>query len=105
MTTQGLTMSRRLYAIAALVLAAVIFVAVNIAADAGLTNAKIDLTQNGQFTLAQGTKNIIAHVQEPITLKFYYSKKVAAEYAQIDAYARRVRDLLQEYAARSGGKI
>jgi ABC-type uncharacterized transport system involved in gliding motility auxiliary subunit len=97
--------SRRLYAIAAIVLAAVIFVAVNIAADAGLTHAQIDLTQNGQFTLAQGTKNIIAHVQEPITLKFFYSKKVAADYAQIDAYAKRVRDLLQEYAARSGGKI
>jgi ABC-type uncharacterized transport system involved in gliding motility auxiliary subunit len=97
--------SRRLYAIAAIVLAAVIFVAVNIAADAGLTGAQIDLTENGQFTLAKGTKNIIAHVQEPVTLKFFYSKKVAADYAQIDAYARRVRDLLQEYAARSGGKI
>src|ERR1700744_184506 len=97
--------SRRLYAISAIVLAAVIFVAVNIAADAGLTHAQIDVTENGQFTLAQGTKNIIAHVQEPITLKFFYSKKVAADYAQIDAYAKRVRDLLEEYAARSGGKI
>jgi ABC-type uncharacterized transport system involved in gliding motility auxiliary subunit len=97
--------SRRLYAIAAIVLAAVIFVAVNIAANSGLTNARIDLTQNGQFTLAQGTKNIIAKVQEPITLKLFYSKKVAADYAQIDAYAKRVRDLLEEYAARSGGKI
>jgi len=97
--------SRRLYAVAAIVLAAVIFVAVNMAADAGLTNARIDLTDNGQFTLARGTKNIIAHVREPITLKFFYSKKVAADYAQIDAYAERVRDLLEEYAARSGGKI
>ena len=47
--------SRRVYAIAAIVLAAVIFVAVNMAADAGLTSAQIDLTQNGQFTLAKGT--------------------------------------------------
>jgi ABC-type uncharacterized transport system involved in gliding motility auxiliary subunit len=97
--------SRRVYAIAAIVLAAVIFVAINIAADAGLTDAQIDLTQNGQFTLAQGTKNIIARVQEPVTLKFFYSRKVAADYAQIDAYAKRVRDLLEEYAARSHGKI
>ena len=97
--------SRRLYAIAAIVLAAIIFVAVNIAADTGLTSTRLDLTQNGQFTLAQGTKNIIAKVQEPITLKFFYSKKVAADYAQIDAYAKRVRDLLEEYAARSHGKI
>jgi ABC-type uncharacterized transport system involved in gliding motility auxiliary subunit len=98
-------MSRRLYAIAAIVLAAIIFVGINIAADAGLTDARLDLTQNGQFTLAQGTKNIIRHLQEPITLKFFYSKKVAADYAQIDAYAKRVRDLLEEYAAQSGGKV
>ena len=104
MTPQN-RLSRRLHAIAAIVLAAVIFVAINIAADAGLTDERLDLTQNGQFTLAQGTKNIIAKIREPVTLKFFYSKKVAADYAQIDAYAKRVRDLLQEYAARSDGKI
>ena len=97
--------SRRVYAITAIVLAAVIFVAINIAANTGLTAAKLDLTQNGQFTLSDGTKHIIANLQEPVTLRFFYSKKVAADYAQIDAYAKRVRDLLEEYAARSDGKI
>ena len=96
---------RRLYAVAALVLAAVIFVAVNIAANAWITTAKLDLTENGQFTLADGTRNILAKIPEPITLKFYYSKKVAADYAQTQAYATRVHDLLAEYAALSGGKI
>ncbi|HEY8949577.1 MAG TPA: Gldg family protein [Rhizomicrobium sp.] len=97
--------SRRVYAIAAFVLAVVIFVAINIAANTGLTDTKLDLTENGQFTLAQGTKHIIADLKEPVTLRLFYSKKVAADYAQIDAYARRVRDMLQEYAARSDGKI
>jgi ABC-type uncharacterized transport system involved in gliding motility auxiliary subunit len=97
--------SRRAYAIAAVILAAVIFVAVNIAANTGLTDSKLDLTENGQFTLSQGTKHIIAQLREPITLRFFYSKKTASDYAQIDAYARRVRDMLQEYAARSDGKI
>lgn len=97
--------SRRLYAIAALALATVIFVAINIAADTAITTAKLDLTQNGQFTLAEGTRNIIAKIPEPITLKFYYSKKVAADYAQTAAYAKRVHDLLEEYASLSGGKI
>ncbi|HSM95667.1 MAG TPA: GldG family protein, partial [Rhizomicrobium sp.] len=97
--------SRRVYAIAAILLAAVIFVAINIAANTGLTSAKLDLTQNGQFTLSDGTRHIIAGLQEPVTLRFFYSKKVAADYAQIDAYAHRVRDLLEEYAARSNGKI
>src|ERR1051325_2696746 len=98
-------MSRHLYALIAIVLAAVIFVALNIAADATFTTARIDLTENGQYTLAEGTKNIIAKVQEPVTLKFFFSKKAATDYAQINAYASRVRDLLHEYAALSGGKI
>ncbi len=97
--------SRRLYAIAAMTLAAIIFVTANIAADATLTNARLDLTANGRFTLADGTKHIIANLREPVTLKFFFSKKVATDYAQINAYAGRVRDLLQAYAARSHGKI
>ncbi|MGB8364705.1 MAG: GldG family protein [Rhizomicrobium sp.] len=98
-------LSRRLYAIVAISLAAVIFVALNIAADTTLTTSRLDLTQTGVYTLAAGTKHSIANLQEPITLKFFYSKKVAAGYAQINTYAERVRDLLKEYAARSHGKI
>ncbi|MEJ1970673.1 MAG: Gldg family protein [Rhizomicrobium sp.] len=97
--------SRRVYAVTALALAIVVFVCVNIAANAWFTTAKLDLTQNGQFTLAQGTRNIIAKIPEPITLTFFYSKKVAADYAQTRAYAERVHDLLAEYAALSHGKI
>ncbi|HEY4125566.1 MAG TPA: Gldg family protein [Rhizomicrobium sp.] len=99
------TLSRRAYALTAIVFAAIIFVALNIALDASVTTARIDLTENGVFTLSHGTKSTIAKLQEPITLKFFYSKKVASDYAQIQAYANRVRDLLHNYAAISGGKI
>jgi gliding motility-associatede transport system auxiliary component len=98
-------LSRRVYALSAIVLAAIIFVAINIAADAGLTTAKLDLTQNGQFTLAQGTRNIVANLKEPVTLKFFYSKDAAADDAQTAAYAKRVRDLLGQYQSISHGKI
>ena len=98
-------LSRRTYAIVALSLAVLLFVAINIAADSLITTARLDLTQTGQFTLADGTRKIIAKIPEPITLKFYYSKKVAADYAQTAAYAKRVRDLLEEYASLSHGKI
>ncbi len=98
-------LSRRIYAVSALVLAAILFVAINIAAYTFITTAQIDLTETGQFTLADGTRNIIAKIPEPITLKFYYSKKVAADYAQTSAYAKRVHDLLAEYVALSHGKL
>ncbi len=97
--------SRRLYALSALVLAVAIFVCVNIAANLGITTSRIDLTETGQFTLSDGTRYIIAKLPEPITLKFYYSKSTAAQFAPVQAYATRVHDLLQEYAALSGGKI
>jgi ABC-type uncharacterized transport system involved in gliding motility auxiliary subunit len=99
------TTSRRFYALALIVLAVVIYAALNIALDASVTNAKIDLTENGLFTLSRGTRSTIEKLQEPITLKFFYSKKVASDYAQIQAYANRVRDLLHNYAAISDGKI
>jgi ABC-type uncharacterized transport system involved in gliding motility auxiliary subunit len=98
-------LSRRFYAVAAIVLAAAVFVGMNVALDASVTGARLDLTGNGRFTLSQGTRNIIAGLSEPVTLKFYFSKQAASEYAQTRAYAGRVRDLLNEYALRSNGKI
>lgn len=99
------SLPRRIYALTAIALAAVIFVALNIATDSTLTTSRIDLTETGVYTLSPGTKHIIANLQEPITLKFFYSKKIASGYAQIDTYAKRVRDLLEDYAARAHGKI
>ncbi len=98
-------LSRRLYALGAISLVAIIFVALNIAADATFTTSRLDLTQNRLYTLSPGTIHTLDQLVEPITLKFYYSKKVAAQYAQINAYAGRVRDLLGEYAANSHGRI
>ncbi len=44
-------------------------------------------------------------LEEPVTLRFYFSREPASGYASLVAYASRVRDLLQEYAALSGGRI
>ena len=97
--------SRRLFALITLTLAGVTFFSVNIAADVMLTATHLDLTENGIFTLSNGTRETIASLKEPITLKYFYSKKVAAGYVQISTYAERVRDLLEQYAALSHGKI
>ena len=96
---------RRTYAFSALALAAILFVSVNIFADNFFTNARLDLTQNRQFTLNKGTRNILAKLQEPVTLKFYYSRTAGARYASTAAYAKRVRDLLGEYVALGHGKL
>lgn len=97
--------SRRTYVFSALALAAILFVGLNIFADSFFTDARLDLTQNGQFTLSRGTRHILGKLQEPVTLKFYYSRASGARYASTAAYAKRVRDLLGEYVAAARGKI
>jgi len=98
-------LSRRTYAIAVIVLAAILFVAVNIVSDTWLRSARIDLTEGSLFTVSEGTRATLAKIPEPITLRFFYSRGLAADYAQVRAYAARVRDLLQEYASLSHGKL
>src|SRR5580693_1416157 len=75
--------SRRTYTFSALALAAILFVGVNVFADTEITNARLDLTQTGQYTLSPGTRNILRNLQEPVTLKFYYSRDVGSRYASL----------------------
>jgi ABC-type uncharacterized transport system involved in gliding motility auxiliary subunit len=98
-------LSHRVFALSAIALAVVLFVAVNIVANQWLGTARLDLTQNGLYTVSPGTEAIVSKLPEPVTLRFYFSRKPSAGYAQIVAYAGRVHDLLEEYAALSGGKI
>ena len=84
---------------AALVIAAVLFFAVNILSDGVFRLARLDLTENKLYTLSQGTRNIIASLDEPVALRFFYSGALANKAPQVRTYAERVRDLLEEYAA------
>lgn len=96
---------RSSYSVATLALLAVFFIAVNLFSNIVFRSAQADLTQNRLFTLSQGTENVLAKIDEPITLKFFYSESLATDFPQIRTYANRVRDLLQEIRARSHGKV
>ncbi len=88
-----------------ILIAAILAMATIILANTTLTSWRLDLTENRLYTLSDGTLNIIRSLDEPITLDFYFSRKVLSEIPQIVNYANRVRDLLGEYAAKSNGKI
>lgn len=88
-----------------LVFAGIVFAGINISVGTWVTNARLDLTENGRFTLSDGTKTIVRTLPEPVHLRFFYSRKAAADYPQLRAYGGRVRDLLQRYAALSHGKV
>ena len=98
-------LSRRIYALLAIALAVVLFLSVNIVANTWLGTAQLDLTANRLYTVSPGTGATLSKLQEPVTLRFYFSREPSTGYAQIVAYAGRVRDLLQEYAALARGRI
>jgi ABC-type uncharacterized transport system involved in gliding motility auxiliary subunit len=88
-----------------LLLACSLFIAVNLLANQTLTSWRLDVTQNKLFTLSPGTRNILAGLQEPITLRYYFSNKLFSGIPQYQNYGVRVRDLLEEYAAKSHGNL
>ncbi|NNE37225.1 MAG: GldG family protein, partial [Gammaproteobacteria bacterium] len=85
--------------------AAVLASAVIILANTTFTSLRLDLTENKLFTLSEGTLNIIQGLQEPVTLDYYVSKKLMTDVPQLQSYANRVHDLLDEYVAKSNGNI
>ncbi len=96
---------RRLFARLALMLLAILFVAGVSLSDRLLVHARLDLTEEGAFTLAEDSKRVVQEIDEPVVLRFYFSSRLAREIPQIGNYARYVRDILEEFAALSDGKI
>lgn len=98
-------MSRRTIALASLAAAVVLFVAVNVIAGNWLADVRVDLTQEGLYTLSPATRTTLAKITEPITLRFYYSPQLGREVPSYGVFADRVREMLQQYAAVAKGKI
>jgi ABC-type uncharacterized transport system involved in gliding motility auxiliary subunit len=74
--------------------------------NATLHGMRLDLTQNKLYTLTPGTQQVLGELKEPINLYFYFSRDAAAKQAPlIMPYATRVREFLEEIAARSAGKV
>jgi len=96
---------RTLYSTSGLVAVAVLLLAINLLAGLLIKGVKFDMTENKLYTLSDGTRNILAKLDEPITLRFYFSEKQFSDMPVVATYGQRVRELLEEYAAMSGGKL
>jgi ABC-type uncharacterized transport system involved in gliding motility auxiliary subunit len=94
------------FGVGGLIALAVLFLGVVMLSNVGLRGMRLDLTQNKLYTLSPGTQQVLAELKEPINLYFYFSREAAAKQAPlVMPYASRVREFLEELAARSGGKI
>ena len=94
------------FGVGALIALAVLFLGIVMLSNLGLRGVRLDLTQNHLYTLSPGTKQVLAELNEPINLYFYFSREAASKQTPlVMPYAARVREILEEIAARSGGKI
>ena len=99
------TADRNRLALASILLALVFFVSLNILSDKLFRTLRLDLTADSRFTLAEGTKQVLAEIDEPITLRLYESKQLKELGPGYASHAARVRELLDDYARLSGGML
>jgi ABC-type uncharacterized transport system involved in gliding motility auxiliary subunit len=96
---------RNWYSAGALALLAILFLALTMLSGALFTNSRVDLTENRLYTLSPGTVNLLRSIDEPITLSFYFSEDASRDLPMVRNFARRVQELLDEMAQRSGGGL
>ena len=94
------------FGVGGLIALTVLFLGVVMLSNVGLRGLRLDLTQNRLYTLSPGTQQVLTDLKEPVNLYFYFSREAAAKQAPlVMPYATRVREFLEEVAARAGGKI
>ncbi|MBN2520058.1 MAG: Gldg family protein [Bacteroidales bacterium] len=63
---------------------------------------RLDLTADKRYTLSKATKNILASLEEPVTIKAYFSENLPPDVAKTKT---DFKDMLIEYSNRSKGMV
>jgi ABC-2 type transport system permease protein len=86
----------------------IMFSAISICQNIGKT-LRVDITEQKIYTLSDGTKAILARLNQPITLKLYYAKTAAMkgpdQIRYFNNYYEFVKSLLEQYAAQAKGMV
>ena len=77
----------------------------NMLARPTLAGVQFDLTEQGLYSIAPGTRTVLTGLKEPVTLRMFYSPELGQRIPQYAAYAERVRELLRQYAVIAAGKV
>jgi gliding-associated putative ABC transporter substrate-binding component GldG len=83
----------------------VLLVAAILVVATALSNSffiRLDLSENQQFTLSQATRDILAGLESPVTIKAYFSEDLPPEFLR---GRKQFKELLVEYAAHSEGML
>ncbi len=94
----------RLLAIA-LVLAIILFLALNLLVTQNGRSFRADVTESGLYTLSDGTRTVLSSLEEPVHLRFFMTSGMVNKAPQLAAFANRVREMLDAYTNMSNGKL
>jgi ABC-type uncharacterized transport system involved in gliding motility auxiliary subunit len=94
-----------IYSLGSLVLLLILFVAISMLSGSLLKGMRVDLTQNGLYTLSDGSRNILSELREPVNLHLFFSGETSRGLPQIRSYARRVDEMLEEFENQAAGKL
>ncbi len=92
----------RYFSIVVLVAGFILFTLVN---NLMLGSVRLDLTENGLYSVSDGTREIIGDLEEPVNLYFFFSEKASEDLTALRAYSQRVQEMLEEYQLLAGSKI
>ena len=98
-------MKKLMVSSAGLVLIALAFLAFNLFSSLSLSGARLDLTEQKLYTISAGTEQILASLEEPVELNFFYSDTLAKDLPALRNYARRVEEMLEAYQREAGDKL
>jgi len=105
LTAQVAHLPRHALAWIGLALGAVILLSVNLFAATAFRSVKADLTQQRLFTISEGTRSVLRNIDEPISLRLYFSKRLGEAAPSYARYFERVRSLLEQYRDISRGQL
>ncbi len=100
-----LTRHRHCLWLVGLVLATVTVLAVNVAAFSRFKPFYLDMTEEKLFTLSESTKHVLSRIDEPITVRLYFSRQIGEKNFLLNSYYNNVYRLLLQYVNFSSGKI
>ncbi len=98
-------LSRRLMLYLRLLLLVLVIVPVIVSSGRWLHVSRVDLTTDHLYTLTPGTLKIVDTLRHPLNLTLYFSSHATRDLPQLRSYEQRVREVLQEMAVRSHGRI
>ncbi|MFO7644060.1 MAG: Gldg family protein [Desulfosarcina sp.] len=103
MRTGKKPIGKTVFSVGGAVLVLVIVVAINILVSR--TTLRWDATADGLYSLSQGTRTILAELDQDVAFKVFYSRHVVNVPAQIKTFAQRMIDFLSEYEQHANGRI